>query len=414
MLRPTESPTLFLQQLGRGLRKSKGKPSCTVLDFVGRHRQEFRFDRRYRALLGGTRRDVERSGTAAVPVPARRLPHGTRCRLRRRSCCAACARRSPRAGRRRSTNSGRCAANDPRSVSAEFLDESGLDLDDVYDRQQGLVGPAGGRRLPRAPSWRPRSRLRDGPSAGSSTSTTTNASAPSARLLGAERRRTHRSTRRTRTVDCCTCSSLPSPTRCSGQAPRSRTRSICCGHIRRFDTNCIELFDVLDGRIDHVHHRSRPTPDCPLQVHARYTRIEILAAFGIGSGGKVAAWQSGVYEAKDGERRAARLHARQEHRRLLTDDAISRLRDQPHADPLGEPVDHPRRQCHRPALPQPRARRTAASSSSPACSADDRAFWFLGPARYRSHVGERPMAITWELEHPLSGDLYQSFAAAVA
>jgi len=45
---------------------------------------------------------------------------------------------------------------------------------------------------------------------------------------------------------------------------------------------------------------------------------------------------------------------------------------------------------------------------------DDRAFWFLGPATYRSHVGERPMAITWELEHPLSGDLYQSFAAAVA
>ena len=46
--------------------------------------------------------------------------------------------------------------------------------------------------------------------------------------------------------------------------------------------------------------------------------------------------------------------------------------------------------------------------------ADDRAFWFLGPASYRGHVGERPMAITWELDHPLSGDLYQAFAAAVA
>jgi len=45
---------------------------------------------------------------------------------------------------------------------------------------------------------------------------------------------------------------------------------------------------------------------------------------------------------------------------------------------------------------------------------DDRAFWFLGPATYRGHVGERPMAITWELDVPLSGDLYQSFAAAVA
>jgi hypothetical protein len=46
--------------------------------------------------------------------------------------------------------------------------------------------------------------------------------------------------------------------------------------------------------------------------------------------------------------------------------------------------------------------------------ADDRAFWFLGPATYRGHVGERPMAITWELAHPLSGDLYAAFAAAVA
>src|SRR4029079_16811174 len=56
LLRPTESPTLFLQQLGRGLRKARGKGACTVLDFVGTHRKEFRFDRRLRALLGGSRR----------------------------------------------------------------------------------------------------------------------------------------------------------------------------------------------------------------------------------------------------------------------------------------------------------------------------------------------------------------------
>ena len=49
MLRPTESPTLFLQQLGRGLRKAPEKTVCTVLDFVGTHRKEFRFDRRLRA-----------------------------------------------------------------------------------------------------------------------------------------------------------------------------------------------------------------------------------------------------------------------------------------------------------------------------------------------------------------------------
>ena len=55
LLRPTESPTLFLQQLGRGLRRANDKTVCTVLDFVGNHRREFRLDRRFRALLGGSR-----------------------------------------------------------------------------------------------------------------------------------------------------------------------------------------------------------------------------------------------------------------------------------------------------------------------------------------------------------------------
>ncbi len=57
-LRPTESSTVFLQQLGRGLRKSESKSFLTVLDFVGVHRKEFRFDQRYRALTGLTRKEL--------------------------------------------------------------------------------------------------------------------------------------------------------------------------------------------------------------------------------------------------------------------------------------------------------------------------------------------------------------------
>ena len=45
---------------------------------------------------------------------------------------------------------------------------------------------------------------------------------------------------------------------------------------------------------------------------------------------------------------------------------------------------------------------------------DDRAFYFLGPAKYVKHEFEQPMAITWRLEHPLPGDLFTDFAAAVA
>jgi hypothetical protein len=46
--------------------------------------------------------------------------------------------------------------------------------------------------------------------------------------------------------------------------------------------------------------------------------------------------------------------------------------------------------------------------------ADDRAFWFLGPASYVQHEGERAMAVTWKLGSPLSGDLFAAFVAAVA
>jgi superfamily II DNA or RNA helicase/HKD family nuclease len=52
LLRPTQSPVLFQQQIGRGLRLAQGKESCLVLDFVGQHRQEFRFDRLLATLTG--------------------------------------------------------------------------------------------------------------------------------------------------------------------------------------------------------------------------------------------------------------------------------------------------------------------------------------------------------------------------
>ena len=72
MLRPTESATVFLQQLGRGLRWAEGKRVLTVLDLVGQVRREYRYDIRYRALLGGTRHQARRAVEAGFPL----LPPG--------------------------------------------------------------------------------------------------------------------------------------------------------------------------------------------------------------------------------------------------------------------------------------------------------------------------------------------------
>src|SRR5262249_61586110 len=49
MLRPTDSPVVFLQQLGRGLRRSAGKDALTAIDFIGNHRS---FLIKPRTLLG--------------------------------------------------------------------------------------------------------------------------------------------------------------------------------------------------------------------------------------------------------------------------------------------------------------------------------------------------------------------------
>lgn len=70
LLRPTQSATVFLQQLGRGLRRTADKPVLTVLDFIGQQQREFRFDLKYRALTGTSRTALERqleSGFAFLP-----------------------------------------------------------------------------------------------------------------------------------------------------------------------------------------------------------------------------------------------------------------------------------------------------------------------------------------------------------
>ncbi|RZJ68481.1 MAG: DUF3427 domain-containing protein [Flavobacterium sp.] len=59
-LRPTESLTVFLQQLGRGLRLFEGKDALTVLDFVGNARPEYDFEMKFRALIGKTNSSVQK------------------------------------------------------------------------------------------------------------------------------------------------------------------------------------------------------------------------------------------------------------------------------------------------------------------------------------------------------------------
>ena len=69
-LRPTESLTIFLQQLGRGLRLAENKECLTVLDFIGQANKRYNFENKFAALLSNTSRSVTREikdGFVSVP-----------------------------------------------------------------------------------------------------------------------------------------------------------------------------------------------------------------------------------------------------------------------------------------------------------------------------------------------------------
>ncbi|WP_321408119.1 DUF3427 domain-containing protein [Tolumonas auensis] len=80
-LRPTESLTIFLQQLGRGLRLADDKECCTVLDFVGNSRPEYDFSQKFRALVGKTNRAISDEIKQGFP----HAPLGCRIELSKRN-----------------------------------------------------------------------------------------------------------------------------------------------------------------------------------------------------------------------------------------------------------------------------------------------------------------------------------------
>nr|WP_239529785.1 DEAD/DEAH box helicase [Sporolactobacillus spathodeae] len=69
-LRPTESLTVFLQQLGRGLRLADDKECLTVLDFIGQANKKYSFTDKFTALLTrattGLKREIE-EGFVSLP-----------------------------------------------------------------------------------------------------------------------------------------------------------------------------------------------------------------------------------------------------------------------------------------------------------------------------------------------------------
>ena len=130
-LRPTESATVFLQQLGRGLRHAPGKACLTVLDFIGQQHRRFRFDVRYRALTGVVRSALPKTIEEGFPF----LPSGCHIELDRVATRTVLdnLKSQLRLNRKQLAHDLRTYGDVSLST---YLEESGRELADIY-RSQG-------------------------------------------------------------------------------------------------------------------------------------------------------------------------------------------------------------------------------------------------------------------------------------
>ena len=410
MLRPTESATVFLQQLGRGLRWAEGKRVLTVLDFVGQVRREYRYDVRYRALLGGTRHQVHRAVEAGFPL----LPPGCALKLDR------IAKETVLLNLREAVHNARVRlADDLRALGpgtglAGFMRDAGVDLEDIYARprsghcfaelrrragfEQSTVLAAADEPLVKAigrlihvddreriEAWR--------------NMLESDHSDQVSRLGGREHR-----------LGLMFFAVLGRRGQSIEEANRILERIRESAELRR---EFSDLLEILADRIRTVARPLDPVGEVPLASHATYTLGEIVAAHRhTDKRGALALPQGGVLwnEATQSDLLFVTLEKSDSDYSPTT-----RYADYPVSPSLfhweSQNTASPDTPAGRRYVEQP-ARGTNVILFVRERKEDGRGgtlpYHCLGRARYQSHESDRPMKILWELERPMPGWLYQA------
>ena len=131
LLRPTQSPTVFLQQLGRGLRIFPGKDVCTVMDFIGQQHEDYDFEARYFALTGKRGQSLVEYIDNGFP----NLPPGTSIVLDEVSQEQVLA--NVKRATKNSLKTIRNRMTDEATTSlAHFIDQTGVPLQEIYRRDK--------------------------------------------------------------------------------------------------------------------------------------------------------------------------------------------------------------------------------------------------------------------------------------
>jgi superfamily II DNA or RNA helicase/HKD family nuclease len=410
MLRPTDSATLFIQQLGRGLRKHRNKRLCTVIDFVGLHRKEFRFDRRLGAILRGTRNDLTEQIKSAFPY----LPAGCHMELDSVAMDRVISNIKAALPTTFTNRIGelRAIAKVYGDVSLErFLKETGLDLQDIYDNNRSWSDYREAAGLALKPAGPREKQLRR--ACGRMLHVDDIVRIDGYRdLLGqdiplldanwpTERQRLCRMLVSSLVAKC---------------IDAKASLEVGCDLLRQHPQIMAELDEMLALLAERLQHVPLPlvTPTgTPIQIHATYSRTEIQAAFGDGTHCLPPTWREGVkFLARESTDIFVFTRDKSEKTfsptTLYNDYAISRdlIHWESQSTTRAESEAGLRYRTHK-------SRRSHVILFA-RHSSEERGFFCLGPAEYVSHRGEKPLKVIWRLRHPLPGDIYQSLAAAVA
>jgi superfamily II DNA or RNA helicase len=413
LLRPTASATVFTQQLGRGLRRAEGKSHLTVIDLIGQHRREFRFEDRLRAILDARRGTAIDQVTGDFPF----LPAGCTIDLDRQSREIVLDSLRAAAQRSRWTTLVMDLRAETEDVGLkEFLERHNHRLEDVYR------GPHSWTELRRAAG-----RVIEGASDEQF----------EARALRALSRLTHIDDPE-RVAFYRDLLQAPAPPNMDRLDERhTRLLTMLCWGLGSGDSGHDtlshylaalwregEVRDELRALLATTDERSLTVagpavlpPEVPLVLHARYARQEVISALGFGDGVKPKVTQGGILWVPQANSDVFFIDLHKSERdysptTMYRDFAINRelfhwesqSRQAPTQPSVQRYISHRERGSH--VLLFVRERKTFELGTQ--------TFVFLGPVEYVEHVGEFPVQFTWQLPHPMPESLFETARSVAA
>lgn len=415
-LRPTESALIFLQQLGRGLRRLRDKRCLTVLDFIGNANRNFRFDLRYRALTGASRREIEEEIAGGFPY----LPAGCAIQLDREASRIVLDNLKQSIGANFKSFVAELKTMQAPVSLAHFLHEAAIEPEELY-RNRGW-------------SW---TRLKREAGHEAAVSAGVAATGDEQKLLSALGRVLHMDdgTRLSFFRSLLTGDVPPNVASFSSAEQRmlhglmltlwsgdETDLQSALNRLWQQDAVRRELTEVIEILDDRAAHRTFPLVDdvapsqhaifanVPLHVHAQYTRDEVLAAIGRSTLQKPFTHREGPLWDKPTntdyffvtlEKSEKYYSPSTRYRDYAVSPDVFHWESQsqtPENSPTGQRYIHHEKFGSNVMLFVRSRNKDSAGRTVP--------FTFIGPVIYLEHSGERPIAILWKLHRPMPLDFF--------